>query len=389
MTHSALYNEFCSSLKSEQIFRMLGQVASHSKSLIDFTSNDYLSLSRHPVIVDAFCKYAKEFGVGATGSRLLSGNLQIFHDLEKQVAAMKHTEAALIFSSGYQANSTALSSMLDTKVLQNQALVFFDKLNHASLYHGCMLAGAKMVRYKHCNIKHLRILIEQYKDDVRPKFIVSETLFGMDGDIVDIAELITISREFGAFLYLDDAHSTGMFGQHGHGLSSNHDFEGIDYAIMGTFSKAIGASGGYIACSNILRNYLINRCGGFIYSTAMPPALAAAILAAIALLPSLDEQRDRIMRLANALKQQLTSRGYDIGTSAAHNSHIVPIILDSSKDVVLYKDALMESKIAVSAIRPPTSPTPRLRIALMAKHSESDVEHLISSIVKNIQPKSS
>ncbi|CAN7974612.1 unnamed protein product, partial [Ixodes persulcatus] len=199
----------------------------------------------------------------------------------------------------------------------------------------------------------------------------------MDGDIVDIAQLITISREFGPFLYLDEAHATGMFGQNGYGLSSNHDFEGIDYVIMGTFSKAIGASGGYIACSNIIRNYLINRCGGFIYSTAMPPAVAAAILAAITLLPNLAEQRERIMLFANKLKQQLTSRGYDIGTSAEHNSHIVPIILDSSKNVVLYKNSLMESGVAVSAIRPPTSPTPRLRIALMAKHSESDVERLI------------
>jgi len=379
MTHNNLYANYCFQRQKENLFRALPSYP--KRRLIDFSSNDFLNLSRNPQLINAAFKYAKKYGVGATGSRLLSGNKRCFSSLEKQIAKDKKTQNALLFNSGYQANSTVLSSLLDQKILKNQALVFFDKANHSSLYHGIFLSQSQLIRYHHLNMQDLEKKLQKHEKDQRPKFIVSETLFSMDGDMADIATLIKLAKKYSALLYLDEAYTTGIFGENGYGLSTLHDFQDVPHVIMGTLSKAIGASGAFVACNNDTHSYLINNCNGFIYSTAPSPMIIGAIHAAWKLLPKLNKQREKILEHANNLKTELRNMHFDIGSST---SHIIPIILKDEKKVIDTQNYLKTKGLLLSAIRPPTVPvnTARLRIAITSSHTQNDTDKLLKALKK-------
>lgn len=356
--------------------------SSHQKSFIDFSTNDYLGLSRCPELLDAAMLAGKIYGVGATGSRLLSGNRQIFESLEMKIAKDKGTETALVFNSGFQTNLSVLSSLLDSKVLQTKPVVFFDKLNHASLYQAVFLSKADLVRYHHNDMNHLSMLLKKYANDKRPKFIVAETVFGMEGDILPLHEIVSLATDHQAFLYLDEAHATGVMGCHGYGLSTTVDLKNTPHLVMGTFSKALGSSGGYSACNQVLKDYLINKASGFIYSTASSPLTAAAASKAWDKVRGFNAERIHLFSLANTLRHNLVEAGFNIGTSS---SHIIPVILGEEEAVLQMQEKLFQKGILVSCIRPPTvSPaTSRIRIALTIHHTHQDISQLMDALKRS------
>ena len=339
---------------------------------IFFNQNDYLHLSHHPQVIARSQAYAETWGTGSGASRILS-YLPIYQELEARIAQTKHKERAMIFNSGYQANSSVLAALLDKRLFSEPPLVFCDRLNHASMHQGCQLAGVKQIRYQHLDLDHLHDLLQRSPKH-QPRFIVTESLFSMDGDRVDIAGLVALAEQFNAFLYIDEAHAVGLFGSHGYGLTRGYEAR-IDL-IMGTFSKAIGASGGYVCCDRLIYDYLLNRCQGFIYSTALSPAVIGAIHQAWDLLPQMNQAREALMELAHYTRTQLKAHGFDTGQS---RSHIIPIIIgDEAQTMQLYKQ-LKAQNVYTAAIRPPTVPahTSRLRISLQANHKKSMVDRLV------------
>lgn len=372
------YKQFYTKRQQNNLCRTLDQTTLNH-SYLDFSSNDYLGLSKSPVILEAATLAAKEFGVGSTGSRLLSGNPAIFSRFENQIAHDKKTETALLFNSGFQANLSVLASLLDKKVLGQKPLVFFDKLNHASLYQAVFTSGAELIRYQHNDLNHLNDLLKKHHQQARPKFIVTETVFGMDGDVVQLPQLLTLAANFHALLYLDEAHATGILGQTGYGLSTDVDLQAIPHVVMGTFSKALGCFGAYIACSNIIKNFLINHSAGFIYATSLPPLVVGAAATAWELIKDYSSQRQMLLLNAAVLRQELQNLGFDTQNS---RSQIIPVVLKHAETVMQVKEKLFQHKIIVSAVRPPTVPpnTSRLRITLTVDHTAQDIAHFINAM---------
>lgn len=367
-------------LQNSSRYRSLPQHLGRDRTL-DFSSNDYLNLSHSSELLKAAAEAGKIYGCGATGSRLLSGNSKLFEGFEAQIAADKNTESSLIFSSGYQANISTLASLLDEKVHNQPALVFFDKLNHASLYQAVQLANAELVRYRHNDITHLADLLIEHKQSSRPKFVVTETLFGMDGDFAPLPQIIELCKQHNALLYLDEAHATGLYGSGGYGISTNYDLSDIPHVIMGTFSKALGASGAYVASSKVICDYLQNSAKGFIYSTAPSPIVVAAAERAWHLVKSMLTERAHISRLADYLRTTLNGLGFDTGNS---ESHIIPIIFEHLQHAENCLDKLHGANIYASLIRPPTVPANavRIRLAIRSSHTLSDIDQLINSIAR-------
>ena len=381
-----VYEKYLNTLHNNGKYRILGVLRQEGNSeLLDFSTNDYLNLSKHSEVIAAGEIAAQRYGIGSTGSRLLSGNCKLVEEFEDVIAKDKKTESSLIFNSGFQANISTLSCILDDKILNAKPLVFFDKLNHSSLYQAVFLSKAELRRYHHNDINQLESFLEEHKNDPRPKFIVTETVFGMDGDIAPLEEIAALSKKFNAFLYLDEAHATGVFGTNGYGLSTTIDLQDIPHIIMGTFSKAIGVSGGYIACNNIMRDFLINKATGFIYSTAASPAVIGAAFKGWKLIKSLDKERETLQNLGNTLHKMLKSRGFNIGTSQTHS---IPIILNEEDKCLKAQKALFQEGILVSCVRPPTVPpsTSRLRIALTHKHTNQDLNRLVETLSKAVEP---
>lgn len=352
----------------------------------DFSSNDYLGLSQHPALVEAGHECAQKYGAGATGSRLLSGNLACFEALETQVAEFKRAEAALVFSSGYQANASGLAALLDKALWGGtDPLVFTDRLNHASLHHACQLAGVRQIRFRHNDMAHLAELLEKHDTAAQAKIIVTETVFGMEGDLLPIEDLAALALAHGAVVYLDEAHATGVWGPEGRGLGALQT-PAIDalkamghWVVMGTFSKAVGVSGAYIACSQAFKQYLVNRCTGFVYSTAPSPFVIGAVSKALTLIPGMQSERQALHTAAQTLRQQAQALGFDTGLS---NTHIVPLVVGSSPSCLALKAHLQNAGIRASAVRPPTVPpnAARVRLALNTGHTQAAYTLLMQAI---------
>ena len=316
------YQNYCKTHQNSDKYRVLPAVnATNDIKLIDFASNDYLCLSQNQDVLAAAVHAGRKYGIGSTGSRLLSGNSELFEEFETQIAWDKKSQSALIFNSGFQANLTVLASLLDAQVLGSQALVFADRLIHASLYQGIFLARAKLIRYHPQSMDHLSNLLIKYQGDPRPKFIVTESVFGMDGSMTDLTTLVNLCRQHGAFLYLDEAHATGIFGEYGYGLSTTIDLkdQNFPYLVMGTFSKALGCSGAYVTGSLFLKNYLINKCSGFIYTTALSPLIVGAAAHAWSLIPKLTSQRAQLLSKSDDLRLRLQGLGFD-GTASMNKA---------------------------------------------------------------------
>ena len=284
-------------------------------------------------------------------------------------------------ASGFQANASILQALLDRSVLGAEPLVFSDRLNHSSIHFGCAASGARDVRYRHGDAAHLASLLSQYQGDERSRFILTESVFSMDGDVAPLAEIGLLARAHDAMLIVDDAHATGILGEGGRGLSGEADI------VIGTFSKALGGFGAYVACSGTLRDYLVNRCSGLIYSTALPPPVLGAIDAALDLVPSLDAERAHVASLAERFRQGARSLDYDTGTST---TQIVPLIAGSNHAALSLSKRLRDAGFFATAIRPPTVPagTARLRLAFTAAHSDADLNGLLEALDDRALPRS-
>ncbi|MFM2344332.1 MAG: 7-keto-8-aminopelargonate synthetase [Pseudomonadota bacterium] len=353
---------------------------------IDFCTNDYLGINNIPSIKKDIHNYLinllndNKIDIGATGSRLLSGNTSSHIKLEELISKTKGSESALIFNSGYQTNASVLTAILN-KLDANKIKVFSDKANHASLHQAFKSLNIHQIRYHHNDLQHLEQRLSKHVQADDYVCIVTESIFGMDGDITNITELAKLAEKYNALLYIDEAHATGILGKNGYGLASNLFKIYPNTIVMGTFSKALGASGGYIACSNAIKNHLLNSCGGFIYSTAISPLIMEAVYYVWNLLhtPQFEDLRQQTATTSKYIRDNLINLGFDIGVS---NSHIIPIILkDVEKSQKLY-DILLKNNIKTSHIRPPTvAPnTARIRLSICANLSIKHTNKLLETI---------
>ncbi|OGV50254.1 MAG: hypothetical protein A2X49_15050 [Lentisphaerae bacterium GWF2_52_8] len=338
--------------------------------VLNFSSNDYLGLSRHPALSEESIAWTRRLGTGSTASRLVCGTFPELVKLEEEIARWKGEEAALVLGAGYLANTGAIAALAgrDTQI-------FADKLNHASLNAGCQLAGAEFLRYRHNEPAHLEKLLAS--SDSKRKLIVSDTVFSMDGDCADINSLKELAERHDALLYLDDAHASGLFGKGGSGLAGHGNCD----LAMGTFSKALGSYGAYIACSRQMKDFLVNRCGSLIYTTALPPAVLGANAAAVRLVqtPEYDAIRSRLLSSCKKLRSELNSLGYDTG---AGSTPIIPIIAGEAQTAKNLSEFLLERGILAIPIRPPSVPrgTARLRLTVNAAHTSGDLALLLSAL---------
>jgi 8-amino-7-oxononanoate synthase len=340
------------------------------RGYVNLASNDYLALRFHRTPIERAKEWAERYGTGSGASRLVTGNLDLFAGIEAKVAKLKGKASALVMASGFQANAAVLAALFDRTVLGAEPLVFADRLNHASMHFGCKAADIREIRYRHCDAAHLGELLSQYQGDSRPRFILTESVFSMDGDVAPLEEIARLARAHDACLIVDDAHATGILGKRGGGLS-----EGAD-VVIGTFSKALGSFGAYVACSETIRDFLINRCGGLIYSTALPPPVLGAIDAALDLIPGMDADRAHVARLAERFRAGAKALGHDTGGSG---TQIVPVIAGAPAAALKLSERLRKGGFWATPIRPPTVPkgTERVRLAFTRAHTEADVDRLL------------
>ncbi|MBT0669869.1 8-amino-7-oxononanoate synthase [Novosphingobium profundi] len=351
-----------------------GRITREGRRLVDFSSNDYLGLARHPLLAARAVEWTQRLGTSSGASRLVTGTSAEQMALEARIARFKHAEAALVFASGWQANATVIPALL---AAVPGCVVFTDRLIHASMHAGLATAGVRQVRFRHNDLDHLETLLASKGHDAPARLILTESVFSMDGDRADVARLAEIAARHEAALYVDEAHATGVLGPGGAGLSAQVP-GGIDL-IMGTFSKALGGFGAYVAGSQVLIDYLVNTASGFIFTTAPPPAVLGAIDAALDLVPQMEAERAHLGALGDRLRTGLARLGFDHGASS---TQIVPALIGPEEDTLALSARLEAAGFLVSAIRPPTVPpgSSRLRIALRAAHSAEDVDALLAAL---------
>ena len=349
-----------------------GTIEFDGRDVVLLGSNNYLGLSTHPQVIAAAVKATQTFGTGASGSRLISGNSEPYTILETNLAKVKNTEAALVFSSGYTANTSVIPTLAG-----EGDLILSDALNHASIIDGCRLSRATKKVYRHCDVEHLKGLLSE-STAFRRRLIVTDGVFSMDGDIAPLPDIYDLATEYDAMLLVDDAHGFGVLGRDGSGTVAHFGLENKDIIQMGTLSKAIGALGGYIAGSRTLIELLINKARGFIFTTGLPPATLAAANAALNVMRSSPELRQHLFLHAKHLKTALIDLGYTLSPS---ETQILPVLLGNPQRATSIAEALLAEGVFAPAIRPPAVPpdTSRLRLTVMATHTETEIQQAIDA----------
>jgi 8-amino-7-oxononanoate synthase len=357
-------------LEARHEFRRLAQLEG-----VNLSANDYLGLSTDPRLSRAVAA-ALEAGtpVASTGSRLLSGNAPEWETLESNFARFIGTEAALFFSSGYAANMGLLSA-----ILRPDDTVFSDESNHASLIDGIRLSRARKVIFPHLDLAFLEDALRR-SDSAGRRFIVVESLFSMEGDGAPIADLLSLAGRFGAELIVDEAHATGVYGPRGRGLVAAANGNTRVFASVHTCGKALASAGAFVCGTETLKQFLVNRARTFIFSTALPPYFAAQIGKAVEIVAEADDERRRLLGLADFLRARLQEAGFNIGTS---DTQIVPVLLGGNDAAIHYARELSRHGFAVPPIRPPTVPdgTSRLRLSVTTKLSEEILDRLVKALV--------
>jgi 8-amino-7-oxononanoate synthase len=342
------------------------------KEYLQFSSNDYLGLANHPYIIDKAKTSLNRFGFGAGSSRLLGGGSTLHKQLEEMIARVKGTEAALVFNSGYSANTGVIPALTD-----EDTVLFSDELNHASIIDGCRLSRAKTVVYNHKDMRHLAACLKNMT--VAKKIVITDTIFSMDGDIAPLAEIVHLCGTHGALLYLDDAHATGVVGK-GKGALAHFGIKPEPWMIqMGTFSKALGSFGAYLAGSREMIEFMVNTARSLIYSTALPSCIIAASIAALELVEREPHVIDRLWKNRDAAAQGIQAAGYD---SMESETPIIPIRTGSLENTLRIAQHLFDQGIVAPAIRPPSVKEPRIRITVTAAHTDEDIERLIEALKK-------
>ncbi len=349
------------------------RISIEGKEFINFSSNDYLGLANHPLLKEAARRAIEEYGAGSGASRLISGSLQPHVDLEAALARLKQTEAALSFSSGYAAAIGAVCA-----VVSRGDVIILDKLVHASIVDAARLSGAKLRVFRHNDVADLEKILQWASEagdgpERSNTLVVTESVFSMDGDLAPLREMVALKQKYGAWLMVDEAHSTGLHGAQGRGLAAEFGLEKEIEIQMGTLGKAFGAAGGFIAGSSVLIDFLINRARSFIFSTAPVPAASAAALAGVQLANSAEGENRRARLWKNVEFVQAELRAVPTNRSA-----ICPIQIGGEKETLSAAAALRKLGLFVPAVRYPTVPrgAARLRVSVTASHSESDIARL-------------
>lgn len=347
-----------------------GTINLDGHDVVNLGSNNYLGLSTHPDVIAAAVEATQVFGTGASGSRLITGNNELYTTLENTISEIKGTEAALVFSSGYTANTSLIPVLAG-----DGDLILSDALNHASIIDGCRLSRATKMVYRHCDVEHLTTLLSE-SAEYRRKLIITDGVFSMDGDIAPLRDIHDVAVNYNAMLLVDDAHGFGVLGRDGSGTVAHFGLECYDIIQIGTLSKAVGGLGGYVAGSRALIDLLINRGRGFIFTTGLPPATLAAADAALKVIRSSQSLRHRLLKLADSLKTALTKIGYTVLPS---HTQILPIVLGEPQHATSIADKLLAEGVFAPAIRPPAVPagTSRLRVTLMATHTDDEIQKAI------------
>ena len=344
-----------------------------ARRLINFASNDYLGLAGDDRLIQAAMAATKEFGTGATGSRLLSGHRDLHQQLELAIANLKQTEDALVFSSGYLANLGAIVS-----VVGKRDLILSDKYNHSSLKNGAALSGATALEYSHCNLEDLTAKLEQNRARYRKCLIITDSVFSMDGDLCPLPQLLALAGKFNCMVLIDEAHATGVFGVSGAGCAEHFGCTGTPLIQVGTLSKALGSLGGYVAGSAALIDFLRNRAASWIYTTALTPADAAAALEAVRIVQQEPERRVRLRQNIETFKYcAITNHQLPISNSL---SPIFSLPLKDAASALTVGSKLKEMGIFAAAIRPPTVSVSRIRISLMATHELAHLQQLVEAL---------
>ena len=343
-----------------------------SRELVSFASNDYLGLAADPRVVEAACAGAARFGVGAGASHLLYGHSRTHHDLEEMLARFVGYPRALLFSTGYMANIGTVTALCG-----RDDEIFADKLNHASLNDAMQLSRARFRRYPHVDLDALERALAT--SGARRKLVITDAVFSMDGDIAPVPQLIELCERYDAWLLLDDAHGFGVLGSHGAGTLSHFGVQAERVVYMGTLGKAAGVFGAFVAAHAVIIDYLVNRARPYIYTTAMPAMLAAALAESLDIVRSDDSRRAHLFRLIELLRKGIAVEG---GSLLSSQTAIQPLVIGDAAEAVRLARSLAERGLLVPAIRPPTVPqgSSRLRISLSAAHRMEDVERLLAAL---------
>jgi glycine C-acetyltransferase/8-amino-7-oxononanoate synthase len=346
------------------------KVVLDGRQVLLLCSNNYLGLANHPTLIEAGCAALGQYGAGSGASRLISGTMTMHVRLEERLAEFKKTEAALLFNSGFAANTGILQALFGP-----QDIIFSDALNHASIIDGCRLSQARVVVYPHCDTAALEALMQAESAERKGRWmIVSDGVFSMDGDLAPIPELVRLKQKFDALLMIDDAHGTGVLGIGGRGTAEHFNCLGEIDLQMGTLGKALGCCGAYVAADRVLIDLLINRCRPFIFSTSLAPSVPASALAALDIVDSAEGAalRRALQEKTALFVGRLQGAGHDLlGTE----SQIVPVLTREPKPTMSAMARLLEEGYYVQGIRPPTVPTGlcRLRATVMATHQNDDL----------------
>ena len=361
-----------SSIEKEGLLRFLhtlpavgGRLEWDGREILNFSSNDYLNLAGDERLKRAAKRAVDHYGCGATASRLMAGHLVLHEELEAHLAGLVREEAALVFSSGYQANLGVM-----TTLARRGETIFSDTLNHASIVDGCRLSGARVQIYRHCDMDHLESLLSANGTNGR-KIIVSDSVFSVDGDLAPVEELAELAQRYHALLIIDEAHAIGVMGNGG-GLCRERGVH--PDVIVGTMSKALGSGGGFAAGSEDFYALLVNRARSFIFSTGLAPACLGSAIAAIDIIQEQKTLGRELLAKAEHFKDILRDRGFEVPDA---RSQVIPIIIGDNQATVDLSHKLLEDRLLVTAIRPPTVPegTARLRLSVTLAHTEEDFIH--------------
>ena len=345
------------------------------RRLINFASNDYLGLAGDDRLIQAAIAATKEFGTGATGSRLIGGHRDLHRQLEVALANLKQTEDALVFSSGYLANLGAIASLVGKR-----DLILSDQYNHSSLKNGAVLCGATALEYSHCHLDNLTAKLEENRSSYRKCLIVTDSVFSMDGDLCPLPQLLGLAGQFNCMVLVDEAHATGVFGASGAGCVEHFGCTGEPLIQVGTLSKALGSLGGYVAGASALIDFLRNRASTWIYTTGLTPADTAAALEAVKIIRQEPERRDRLQKNIEAFKHSAINN-YQLPITNSP-SPIFCFPLKDAATALVASSKLKEMGIFAPAIRPPTISVNHIRISLMATHELAHLQQLVEALAQ-------
>lgn len=352
-----------------------GKIHVDNHEILNFSSNDYLNLANRSEIIESSINILRKMGCSATASRLMSGTLECHEELEKMLAELKGYPASLVFGSGWLANIGAIPTLVG-----RDDHVFTDKFVHASIIDAIILSKANFHRFNHNEAGHLAVLMNKCPAKGK-RLVVTESVFSMDGDIAPLQQIIDIAMKYDAMMMVDEAHSTGIFGSGGCGLVRQLGLESSVNISMGTLSKALGGYGGFVACSDSVRELMINKSRSFIYTTGLPPAVMGAAIGALNILKNHPGLGQTLLDNAKFLRTRLNEAGLKTGNS---ESQIIPVIIGNPAKTLALSRELAERNILAVAIRPPTVPaeTARLRLSVTLAHTRRDLEHAASIIAE-------